>query len=270
MTMARPATGTTPITLAGLRSAIRALANPMRAQGTARFFKTGPGEYGEGDAFLGLTVPQMRRVAREHRALSLDEMLELLKSKWHEDRTIALLLMVHAHERGTDAERARLHRAYLANTVSINNWDLVDVSAPRLVGFHVAATGTKTTERLARSRSLWERRIAMVSTLYTIRAGDMEPTFRIAAMLLGDDEDLIHKATGWMLREAGKRDEAALRAFLDAHVSEMPRTALRYAIERFPERDRKRYLAIPRAPATSRARRATTATSSRRVSPPAG
>ena len=158
-------------TLAGLRASIRALANPTRALGTARFFKTGPGEYGEGDVFLGLDVPQMRRVAREHRDLALGDTIKLLHSKWHEDRTVALLLMVHAHQTGGDAERARVHRTYLANTEWVNNWDLVDLSAPRLVGYHVEESSTKVIERLARSKSLWERRIAIVATLYNIRAG---------------------------------------------------------------------------------------------------
>ena len=254
-------------TLAGVRAAIRALANPTRALGTARFFKTGPGEYGEGDFFLGLDVPQMRRIARAHRDLALDDTIELLQSKWHEDRAIALLLMVNAHTIGTERARSQLHRAYLANSHRVNNWDLVDLSAARLVGYHVEQSGTKLIERLARSKSLWERRIAIVSTFHTIRANHFEPTFLIARMLLADPHDLIHKATGWMLREVGKRDEAALRAFLDAHAAEMPRTALRYAIERFPEHDRKRYLAVPRV-ASKRA--STTAASSARVSPGAG
>ena len=236
----------TKSTLRSIIAAIRAHADPERAPGVARFFKTGVGEYGEGDEFLGLTVPVMRRVVRAHLDLSDDETITLLQSRWHEERAIALLLMVHGHERGTPTERRALHRAYLANTARVNNWDLVDLSAPRLVGYHIAQSGTRTIVRLARSRSLWERRIAIVSTLFTIRVDDFAPTLLIAAMLLNDPHDLIHKASGWMLREVGKRDEATLRAFLDEHAPVMPRTALRYAIERFPEPDRKRYLAIPR------------------------
>lgn len=265
--MPRAHSNTRRTRLAAIRASIRALANPTRALGTARFFKTGPGEYGEGDLFLGLDLPQVRDIAREHRDLSFDDTITLLRSKWHEDRTVALFLMVHAHTQGTAHDRVRLHRAYLANTEWVNNWDLVDLSAPRLVGYHVEQSGTKVIERLARSTSLWERRIAIVATLHTIRAGHFEPTFLIAGMLLADPHDLIHKATGWMLREVGKRDERALRAFLDAHVRDMPRTALRYAIERFPEADRKRYLAIPSA---RRRRSATSEASSIRRSPAAG
>ncbi|HEX4683823.1 MAG TPA: DNA alkylation repair protein [Gemmatimonadaceae bacterium] len=236
----------TKSTLRSIRASIHAQADRERAVGVARFFKTGPGEYGEGDEFLGLTVAEMRRVVRTHRDLARDDMIALLQSRWHEERAVALLLMVHAHERSTPAERKRLHRAYLANTARVNNWDLVDLSAPRLAGYHVAESGTKTIVRFARSRSLWERRIAIVSTLFTIRAGNFAPTLLMAEMQLDDPHDLIHKASGWMLREVGKRDEATLRAFLDAFAPVMPRTALRYAIERFPESDRKRYLAIPR------------------------
>lgn len=257
MTGIREVTVTTPrrdnpasttSTLRSVRAAIRAQADSERAVGVARFFKTGAGEYGEGDEFLGLTVPAMRRVVRAHRDLPFADTLALLQSRWHEERAVALLLMVHAHELGASAERMRLHRAYLANSARVNNWDLVDLSAPRLVGYHLAQAGTKTIVRLARSGSLWERRIAIVSTLFTIRAGDFGPTLHIAEMLLDDPHHLIHKASGWMLREVGKRDEAVLRAFLDRHAPVMPRTALRYAIERFSEADRKRYLAIPRAP----------------------
>jgi len=254
-------------TLAGLRASTRALGNPTRALHSARFFKTGTGEYGEGDMFLGLDVPQMRRVAREHRDLELEDTIELLHSRWHEERGIALLLMVQGHLRGRDGERLRLHRAYLANTECVNNWDLVDLSTPRLVGYHIEQSSTKLIERLALSNSVWERRMAIIATFYCIRAGHFDPTFLISRMLLGDPHDLIHKATGWMLREVGKRDERVLQDFLDAHAAEMPRTTLRYAIERFSEADRKRYLAVPR---TTSHPAAMTGASSSRASPTAG
>jgi 3-methyladenine DNA glycosylase AlkD len=230
-----------------VRAAMRALADPERAVNSARFFKTGPGQYGEGDRFMGITVPEVRKVARAYAALPLAECVALLESPWHEERLVALLILVAAHERGTTAEREAIHRAYLAHTDRVNNWDLVDTSASVLVGSHVPQKGIKLLERLAKSDSLWERRIAMIATLWTIRQDDFAPTIRIAERLLGDTHDLMHKAVGWMLREMGKRDEAALTDFLDTHAARMPRTALRYAIERLSESRKRRYMAIPRA-----------------------
>lgn len=239
-------------TLARVRRDIRALGDPVRAAGLARYFKCGPGEYGEGDRFLGIRLPDLRAAVRRARGLGYDETLKLLRSPWHEERLAALLLLVDRFERGDARERSRVHRAYLANTVYINNWDLVDASAPTLIGDHlgpepVGLAGMRLLERLARSSSLWERRMAILGTFGAIRRNDYPPSLRIAERLLDDEHDLIHKAVGWMLREVGKRDGAALRAFLDAHASVMPRTTLRYAIERFPERERKRYLAVEHA-----------------------
>jgi 3-methyladenine DNA glycosylase AlkD len=233
-----------PARLSALRAEIRALADPVRAIGVARFFKTGPGQYGEGDRFLGIRVPDLRRVARTYRDLPSDEALRLLSSAWHEERLVALIILVAAHERGTRAERQRIHRAYLANTAYVNNWDLVDSSAGALVGFDIERSGTRLIERLARSKSVWERRIAIVATFYTIKRNDFAPTLSIAERLLGDSHDLIHKAVGWMLREVEKRDGPVARRFLDQHAATMPRTALRYAIERMPVAERKRYLAM--------------------------
>jgi 3-methyladenine DNA glycosylase AlkD len=232
-----------PPSLAAVRRAIRALGGPERAAHSLRFFKTGPGEYGEGDKFLGATVPELRRLVRAFRELSHEDTLTLLRSAWHEERLLALMLMVEAHRRGDEAARAKILRAYLANTRWINNWDLVDASARDIVGAHLAARGTGTIDRLARSRSLWERRIAMVATHHEIVRDNHAPAIRVAERLLADEHDLIHKAVGWMLREVGKRDVATLRRFLDANIASMPRTALRYAIERFPDAERKRYLA---------------------------
>jgi len=234
-------------TLAGLRKSIAAAADHERAVGVARFFKTGKGEYGEGDKFLGLYAAQMHALAREGRGLSLEDTLKLLRSKWHEERVIALLMLVSAYERGTPAEQKAIRRAYLANTKYINNWDLVDVSAPEIIGAGIESDGTKLIERLAKSKSLWERRIAMVATHHTTRRGDVAPALLIAERLLGDTHDLMHKAVGWMLREVGKKDPDALRAFLGRYAGTMPRTALRYSIERFTPEERKRWLSMKTA-----------------------
>jgi 3-methyladenine DNA glycosylase AlkD len=230
-------------TLAAIRAELHKLGNPARGVHSQRFFKTGPGQYGEGDKFLGLTVPEMRAIVRKYRGLDDAAVLELLASPWHEERLVALLLMVDAYDRGDDPRRALIHRAYLANTARINNWDLVDASAGDIVGGHLTAGDITLLERLARSENLWERRIAIVSTFYFIKHNEFRPTLKIATLLLGDSQDLIHKATGWMLREVGKRDRTALDRFLKKHYRRMPRTMLRYAIERHPERVRKQYLA---------------------------
>jgi 3-methyladenine DNA glycosylase AlkD len=238
----KPQQRVTP-TVAGLRAELHALGSPERAEHSLRFFKTGPGQYGEGDKFLGLTVPEMRGLARKYRDLTDDDALRLLASPWHEDRLVALLLLVHAFEHGDAARRKRIHRAYLANARHINNWDLVDLSAGYIVGGHLDAADISLLERLAKSSDLWERRIAIVATLAFIRANEFGPTLRISALLLGDSHDLIHKAAGWMLREVGKRDRAVLDRFLKTHYRKMPRTMLRYSIERHPESVRRRYLA---------------------------
>jgi len=231
-------------TLAGLRKSIAAAADHERAAGVARYFKTGKGEYGEGDKFLGLYAAQMHALAREGRGLSLEDTLTLLQSKWHEERVIALLMLVYACEHGTPAEQKAIRRAYLANTKHINNWDLVDVSAPEIVGGAIENDGTRLVERLAKSKSLWERRIAMVATHHATRRGDLAPALLIAERLLGDTHDLMHKAVGWMLREVGKRDPDALRAFLTRHANTMPRTTLRYSIERFTPKERKDWMSL--------------------------
>ena len=229
--------------LEALRQEIRKLGSPERANQSLRFFRTGPGEYGEGDKFFGLTVPEMRAIAKQYRDLDHHEALELLQSEWHEDRLVALLLLLDGYKRGDDSRRRRIHRAYLANTHRINNWDLVDMSAGSIVGAHLDAAEISLLLKLARSKELWERRIAIVATFHFIKRGELTPTLRISEMLLGDRHDLIHKAVGWMLREVGKKDRKVLDSFLAKHYREMPRTMLRYAIERHPEPIRKRYLA---------------------------
>jgi 3-methyladenine DNA glycosylase AlkD len=187
-------------------------------------------------------------LARDYRDLTLDEMDQLLSSDWHEVRLLSLLLLLRAFEKGDASTRARIFRLYLLRTDRINNWDLVDLSAPGIVGAHLADRSDRRAhlDRLARSRSLWKRRIAIVSTQYLIREGLFDDTVRIARILLGDDEDLIHKATGWMLREVGKKDVAVLRRFLDAHAAAMPRTMLRYSIERLPDGERRHYMNVGR------------------------
>ena len=230
-------------TLGALRRDLRAEADADDAVHLQRFFKTGPGQYGEGDRFLGVRVPVLRRLARDYRALPADDALALLQSRWHEERLLGLLLLVAIYQRGPDAAKQAVYDAYLAHTRHINNWDLVDASAEHIVGPHVIPDRLDVLERLARSPDLWERRIAMIATFHGIQQGQFAPALRIATLLLGDRHDLIHKAVGWMLREIGKRDRAVEQAFLREHLGAMPRTALRYAIEHFPERERQRYLA---------------------------
>lgn len=228
--------------LAELEHELHALANPDGEATLQRFFKTGPGHYGEGDRFLGIRVPHLRAVARRHRSLPRDQTLTLLRSPWHEARLLALLILVEQHRRGTPAEREAIHQAYLGHTRYINNWDLVDVSAEQILGAHLDPQHPRTLERLARSDSLWERRMAMIGTFHWIKRGEFAPTLAIARLLLGDPHDLIHKAVGWMLREVGKRNLEVEEAFLRETYQQMPRTTLRYAIERLPEALRQQYL----------------------------
>ena len=229
--------------LATLREELYALADPADAIHLQRFFKTAPGEYGAGDKFLGLRVPALRRLVRDYKELADAHALEMLGSPWHEERLLALMLLGEGYRRGDSSRRDSIHRAYLAHTRYINNWDLVDASAASIVGQHLNSREIGLLEQLARSDDIWERRIAIISTLYFIRQNEFGPTLRIARLLLHDSHDLIHKAVGWMLREVGKRDGAAEDTFLKKHYREMPRTMLRYAIERHPERVRKQYLA---------------------------
>jgi len=235
----------TPLTAASTQRELAALASPTDAANLQWFFKTGPGEYGAGDIFRGIRVPALRQLAPRYDALPMRELLRLLRAKFHEDRLFALLLLVRQFERGDEADKRRILNIYLRRTRYINNWDLVDLSAPNIVGAWVAAHGScGLLEKLVRSPLLWERRIAMVASFALIRQNRHAPTLALARKLLRDPEDLLHKATGWMLREVGKRDKAALCAFLGRHAAAMPRTMLRYAIERFPEDERKRYLRV--------------------------
>ena len=219
---------------------LKALGTRANAEQAQRFFKTGPGQYGEGDVFLGIRMPVLRTLAKKLIDTSLDETVDLLQSPFHEARMLALLIWVVQAKRGDDS--LPLYRAYLANTDRINNWDLVDVTAEHIVGAHLFAENHQPLYKLAKSKSLWERRIAIISTFYFIRRNQFDNTLALAEILLNDKEDLIHKAVGWMLREVGNRDLAVEEAFLLPRYKQMPRTMLRYAIERFPEPLRLAYL----------------------------
>lgn len=234
----------TRLTATAVAKALRAVARPDKVSIYQNFFKTGPGQYGEGDRFLGVTVPDSRRVVRTFRALSMTEVDKLLRSPWHEERLVALLILVAQFEKGSESQRRAIFDYYLANARRVNNWDLVDTSTPQIVGgwLHAQGKGWALLHKLARSENLWERRIAMLTTFTFIRQGDSTPALEIAELLLNDEHDLIHKAAGWMLRESGKRDVVVLEQFLDRHATRMPRTILRYAIEKFPESRRQRYL----------------------------
>ena len=234
---------TAPLTVTAIRARLRRHADPRIADSSRRFFKTGPGEYGHGDRFLGIRVPTLRKVARELRAAPVGTTLALLKSPLHEERALALLILVNRYERGTAAEQKRIYEQYLTHVRKhVNNWDLVDSSAPYIVGAHLLERDRGSLVELARSPNLWERRVAIVATFWFIRRGSFDDTLAIAELLLDDREDLIHKATGWMLREVGNRDRAAAERFLRRHCLSMPRTMLRYAIEKLPPRTRRRYL----------------------------
>lgn len=236
------------MTLRELRDSLRQLSDPVRAAGALRFFKTGPGEYGEGDQFLGVAVPATRSLLPQSDALREADVLSLLRSKWHEERLLALLILVRRFGKARKDEAAREHlvRLYLANTEWINNWDLVDSSAPQILGTWLLQRERERAvlRRLARSKNLWEQRISIIATQALIRDGQFDDTLRLSEHFLTHPHDLMHKACGWMLREVGDRDVAMLRHFLDRHAARMPRTMLRYSIEKFPERDRKRYLLI--------------------------
>ena len=227
---------------AAIQSELESLADPRHATILQRFFKTGPGEYGEGDRFRGIRVPVLRKMARKYRQLSLTEAGQLLQSAFHEDRLLALLILIQRYYQGDFALRDEIHCLYLEHRSFVNSWDLVDASAPHLVGHYLGNRATDPLTRLAVSGVLWERRMAIMATFSFIKQGDYDETLRVARLLLGDPEDLIHKAVGWMLREVGKRDVAVAEAFLQAHYRQMPRTMLRYAIERFPEARRQAYL----------------------------
>ncbi len=231
-----------------LREKLYRFKNQKRSIAVARFYKSGKGEYGEGDQFLGIPVPLVRALIKKEREgidlLSILEIDSFLSSPWHEERLLGVLIFVYRYEKGELQEKAKMLRAYLkaAKRGAVNNWDLVDQSAPNISGDWILKNDRNLLDRWVDSKKLWERRIAIVSTLTLIRNREFAKTIDYAERLLGDREDLIHKASGWMLREMGKREERPLREFLDRHCLKMPRTMLRYAIERYPEKERKVYL----------------------------
>ena len=226
-----------------IQARLRSLGNPKDATFLVGFFKTGPGQYGEGDQFIGVRVPVIRKVAKEFKGLPLAEVECLLHSPIHEERLAALVILVMRAAKADAKTRKQIYDLYLAKTKFVNNWDLVDLSAPQIVGTYLADKSRRPLYRLAKSSWLWDRRISILATFHFIRLGDFGDTMKIAELLLTDREDLMHKAVGWMLREVGKRDEAALEDFLGRHSRAMPRTMLRYAIERLSERKRKNFMA---------------------------
>ena len=226
-----------------LAKELRELKDPQKAAFFPRFFKCAPGEYGAGDRFLGVTVPQVRQVVSRYRGLSRVEISRLLSSQWHEERLAALLIMVEQFERGDAGQQKALFTLYQTHIKHINNWDLVDCSAPKIVGAYLHDRSRELLYRLAVSPKLWRRRIAIIATFAFIRNEDFVDTLAIAAILLKDSEDLIHKAVGWMLREVGKRDEGTLLRFLDRHAFVMPRTMLRYALEKLSARQKQHFMA---------------------------
>jgi len=229
--------------LEDLRKDLNLYENPQKAEVLKRFFKTGKGQYGEGDIFLGVQVPDLRKIVRKYANIPLDNTLNLLRSKIHEERLIALLIMVEKIRRANLLERETLFKKYLENTLYINNWDLVDLSADKIVGSYLFEKPKDILYSLVASENLWERRIAVMATFDFIKKGFYEDTLKLAKILLNDSHDLIHKAVGWMLREIGKRcSQEVLEQFLLANYKQMPRTMLRYAIEKLPEEKRLQYL----------------------------
>lgn len=229
--------------LDSLEKDLLALADPKKSAGAQRYFKTGKGEYGEGDKFLGMATAVWVTVAKKYVSLEFDDLAKLLSSKIHEHRSSALLILKHQFRKADASGKKEIFDFYLAHTKGVNNWDLVDISAPEIVGGYLLDKSRSVLYDLAKSSNIWERRIAIMATFPFLREGDFADTFKIAELLLADKHDLIHKATGWMLREVGKKDRKAEEAFLKKHCKLMPRTMLRYAIEKFDEPTRQFYLA---------------------------
>jgi 3-methyladenine DNA glycosylase AlkD len=228
-----------------IQKELRSMADAGRAKGLARFFKTAEGQYAHGDKFLGIMVPETRKLVKKHRNLPLREIGELLNSEFHEERLSALLILVAQYRTGDARQKEKIFDLYLKNRRNINNWDLVDLSAGQIVGAHLSGKDKKLLFDLARSSHLWDRRIAIISTFYDIMRGDAEIALGVAEKLVDDRHDLINKAVGWMLREVGKRCSLeAEEEFLDRHAATMPRTALRYAIERFTPKKKTYYMGM--------------------------
>lgn len=230
------------LSLTSLKKELKQKASLEKAKILQRFFKTGPGEYGEGDIFLGIKVPEQRKIAKKYRELLTKEVKKLLQSRIHEERLIALFILIHKFQLGDNEQKEKIFKLYLKNIKHINNWDLIDLSANKIIGEYLVQKPKKILYKLAKSKSLWERRIAIMSTFQFIKNNQFKETLKISNLLLKDEHDLIHKAVGWMLREVGKRSLATEESFLRKHYKRMPRTMLRYAIERFPEKKRQAYL----------------------------
>ena len=225
-----------------IKKELAQLSDPIRAKNLSRFFKTEKGQYGEGDQFLGITVPKQRKVAKKYIDLSLNDTQELLKSKIHEYRFTALVILISKYQKAEKSGKEEIFDFYLKNIENINNWDLVDLSAPRIVGDYLVNKDRSILYKLAKSNNLWERRISILSTFTFIDKNDFQDALNISALLLYGEHDLIHKAVGWALREIGKRDQDAEERFLTKYCLQMPRTMLRYAIEKFDEKKRTVYL----------------------------
>jgi 3-methyladenine DNA glycosylase AlkD len=226
-----------------LKKELQTKANKEKAKNLQRFFKTGPGQYGEGDLFLGIMVPESRKIVAKYKHLTLADLLESFSSKFHEERLTVLLILVEKFRKGDEAEKKKIFDFYIKNRKGINNWDLVDLTAPKIVGAYLEKKDKALLYKFAKSKYLWEKRIAMISCFNFIRKGDSKDALKIAEILKNDKHDLIQKAVGWMLREVGKRcGQKIEEEFLQKHYKIMPRTMLRYAIERFPEKERKRWL----------------------------
>ena len=228
--------------LLSIQRELRKTGNNEIAQHSQRFFKTGNGQYGAGDKFLGIRVPALRELARKHQGLSIEEAARLLKSPFHEERLLSLFMLINIFKKTNEENKALIYILYLNNTKFINNWDLVDCSAEHIVGAYLRERNKQPIYNLAISKSSWERRISIISTFHFIKNREFIVSLKVSEILLHDKEDLIHKAVGWMLREIGKRDVRAEEGFLKKHYHSMPRTMLRYAIEKFPEEKRKKYL----------------------------
>lgn len=228
--------------MSSVQADLKKAANPDHAEKLQKFFKTEKGEYGEGDFFIGVKVPEQRRIAKKHQDISLDETIELLKSSIHEHRLTSLFILTHKFNKGNDKAREKIVDLYLENTIFINNWDLVDSSAHKILGVWLLDKPRDILYQLVESESIWERRISIISTFAFINQGELRDAIKLSKILLHDSHDLIHKASGWALREVGKKDIDSLFSFLDEYAQEMPRTMLRYAIEKLSEEKRKYYL----------------------------
>jgi 3-methyladenine DNA glycosylase AlkD len=230
------------MTIRNIQKKLQQLGSEEKAKALQKFFKTGPGEYGEGDVFIGVRVPELRKLVKEYPDITIKESMQLLRSLIHEERMLALLILIGKYSKGNETVKKRIYKLYLQHTKFINSWDLVDSSAYHIVGNFLMDKSKEPIYRLAKSKNLWERRIAILSTFHFIKHNNYSETLKISKILLTDEQDLIHKAVGWMLREIGKRHIFTQETFLKKHYKRMPRTMLRYAVEKFPEPKRQKYL----------------------------